>query len=376
MYKENSRMSAEWRITMNRRVDVKKNNEHCYDIVINQGFDAIADELERLNITGIKLCIVTDSNVGPIYADQLKAILEKTGNSVYVFTIPAGEANKNLNVVQTVYTYLIEEHFERRDMIVALGGGVVGDLAGFTAATYLRGIDFIQVPTSLLAQVDSSIGGKTGVDFAKYKNMVGAFHMPRLVYINIDTLSTLSVRLFNSGFGEIIKHGLIKNREYFDYLDTNYEHIKALEPEYIMETVYQSCIIKADVVNNDPTEKGERALLNFGHTLGHAVEKLMNFSLYHGECVALGMICASYISKERGYITEDDYTAIRNMLKKYGFPTKVEGLDIFSILEVSKSDKKMENGVVKFILLKQLGEAVIDKTVTYDEMTQALKEIL
>ncbi len=361
---------------MNRRVDVKKNNEHCYDIVINQGFDAIAEEVEKLGIKGIKLCIVTDSNVGPIYAQQLKEVLERTGNKIYIFTIPAGEANKNLDVVQTVYTYLIEEHFERRDKIVALGGGVVGDLAGFTAATYLRGIDFIQVPTSLLAQVDSSIGGKTGVDFAKYKNMVGAFHMPRLVYINIDTLSTLSVRLFNSGFGEIIKHGLIKNRDYFDYLDTNYEHIKALEPEYIMETVYESCLIKADVVNNDPTEKGERALLNFGHTLGHAVEKLMNFSLYHGECVALGMICASYISKERGYISEDDYAAIRKMLKKYGFPTKVEGLDIFSILEVSKSDKKMENGVVKFILLKQLGDAIIDKTVTYDEMTQSLKEIL
>ncbi len=361
---------------MNRRVDVKKNNEHCYDIVINQGFDSITEEFDRLGIKGIKLGIVTDSNVGPIYAEQLKEVLERTGNRVYIFTIPAGETNKNLDVVQTVYTYLIEEHFERRDMIVALGGGVVGDLAGFTAATYLRGIDFIQVPTSLLAQVDSSIGGKTGVDFAKYKNMVGAFHMPRLVYINIDTLSTLSVRLFNSGFGEIIKHGLIKNREYFDYLDTNYEHIKTLEPEYIMETVYGSCLIKADVVNNDPTEKGERALLNFGHTLGHAVEKLMNFSLYHGECVALGMICASYISKERGYISEDDYAAIRKMLRKYGFPTKVEGLDIFSILEVSKSDKKMENGVVKFILLKQLGDAIIDKTVTYDEMTQSLKEIL
>ena len=361
---------------MNRRVDVKKNNEHCYDIVINQGFDSITEEFDKLGIKGIKLCIVTDSNVGPIYAEQLKEVLERTGNKVYIFTIPAGEANKTLDVVQTVYTYLIEEHFERRDMIVALGGGVVGDLAGFTAATYLRGIDFIQVPTSLLAQVDSSIGGKTGVDFAKYKNMVGAFHMPRLVYINIDTLSTLSVRLFNSGFGEIIKHGLIKNREYFDYLDTNYEHLKTLEPEYIMETVYGSCLIKADVVNNDPTEKGERALLNFGHTLGHAVEKLMNFSLYHGECVALGMICASYISKERGYISEDDYAAIRKMLRKYGFPTKVEGLDIFSILEVSKSDKKMENGVVKFILLKQLGDAIIDKTVTYDEMTQSLKEIL
>lgn len=145
---------------MNRRVDVKKNEQHCYDIVITQGFEAIGDEIKKLGISGIKLCIVTDSNVGPIYAEPLKQALAQTGNDVYVFTIPAGEANKNLDVVRTVYTYLIEQHFERRDMIVALGGGVVGDLAGFTAATYLRGIDFIQVPTSLLAQVDSSIGGK------------------------------------------------------------------------------------------------------------------------------------------------------------------------------------------------------------------------
>lgn len=361
---------------MNRRVDVKKNNEHCYDIVINQGFEHIKDELNTLGIKGIKLCIVTDSNVGPIYADTLKEVLEQTGNAVYSYTIPAGEENKNLTVVQDVYTYLIEQHFERRDMLIALGGGVVGDLTGFTAATYLRGIDFIQVPTSLLAQVDSSIGGKTGVDFAKYKNMVGAFHMPRLVYINIDTLSSLSPRLFNSGFGEIIKHGLIKDRSYFDYFDVNYEHIKALEPEYISEMIYRSCLIKAEVVNNDPTEKGERALLNFGHTLGHAVEKLMNFTLYHGECVALGMICASYISKERGLISEEDYRLIISMIKKYGFPTKVEGLDIHSILEVSKSDKKMENGTVKFILLESLGKAVIDRTVTFDEMTQGLKEIL
>lgn len=361
---------------MNRRVDVKKNNEHCYNIVINQGFEHIKDELNTLGIKGIKLCIVTDYNVGPIYADTLKEVLEQTGNAVYSYTIPAGEENKNLTVVQDVYTYLIEQHFERRDMLIALGGGVVGDLTGFTAATYLRGIDFIQVPTSLLAQVDSSIGGKTGVDFAKYKNMVGAFHMPRLVYINIDTLSSLSTRLFNSGFGEIIKHGLIKDRSYFDYLDVNYEHIKALEPEYISEMIYRSCLIKAEVVNNDPTEKGERALLNFGHTLGHAVEKLMNFTLYHGECVALGMICASYISKERGLISEEDYRLIISMIKKYGFPTKVEGLDIHSILEVSKSDKKMENGTVKFILLESLGKAVIDRTVTFDEMTQGLKEIL
>lgn len=361
---------------MSRRVEVKKNDQHCYDIVIGQGFEKIKTELEELKITGIKLCIVTDSNVGPIYGEQLKEILEQTGNRVYLFTIPAGEENKNLDVVQDVYAYLIEQRFERRDMLVALGGGVVGDLTGFTAATYLRGIDFIQVPTSLLAQVDSSIGGKTGVDFRGFKNMVGAFHMPRLVYININTLSSLSERLFNSGFGEIIKHGLIKDRAYFDYLDTNYGHIKALEPEYLEEMIYGSCCIKAEVVNNDPTEKGERALLNFGHTLGHAVEKLMNFTLYHGECVALGMISASYISMKRGNITRADYERITGLIQRYNFPVKIQGIAIEDILTVSKSDKKMENGVVKFVLLETMGHAVIDKTVTYGEMTEGLKEII
>ena len=358
------------------RIPVHLDGKTIYDIVLEDSFDALAKEISALGTEKKKICIVSDSNVADLYLDEVTKILSGCCREVTSYVFPAGEENKNLKTVQGAYEHLILNNYDRKDLLVALGGGVTGDLCGFVAATYLRGVDFVQIPTTLLSQVDSGIGGKTGVDFDSYKNMVGAFHMPKLVYMNIDTLSTLSARLFNSGFGEIIKHGLIKNREYFDYLDVNYEHIKALEPEYLMETIYQSCIIKAEVVNHDPTEKGERALLNFGHTLGHAVEKLMNFSLYHGECVALGMICASYISKERGYITDSDYAAIRAMLKKYGFPTKVEGLDIFSILEVSKSDKKMEKGVVKFILLKEPGNAVIDKTVTCDEMTQALKEIL
>ena len=362
---------------MAKDLPVTLDGKVIYHIKLTDSFQGLAEELKHLGYQADqKICIVTDSNVAKLYAETVKNILTENFLHVFCYEFQAGEASKNTDTVNGVYEFLIQNHFDRHDLMIALGGGVVGDLTGFTAATYLRGIDFIQVPTSLLSEVDSSIGGKTGVDFMQYKNMVGVFYQPKLVYMNIDTLSTLSARLFNSGFGEIIKHGLIKNREYFDYLDVNYEHIKALEPEYLMETIYQSCIIKAEVVNHDPTEKGERALLNFGHTLGHAVEKLMNFSLYHGECVALGMICASYISKERGYITDSDYAAIRAMIKKYGFPTKVEGLDIFSVLEVSRSDKKMEKGVVKFILLRELGNAVIDRTVTCDEMTQALKEIL
>lgn len=361
---------------MSKRIDVKRFDNHCYDIVIERSFDNLKDEFEKLNIKNIKLCVVTDSNVGPLYGDELVKVLKSTGNEVYLFTMPAGEENKNIDVVQDVYAYLIENHFERKDMLVALGGGVVGDLTGFSAATYLRGIDFIQVPTSLLAQVDSSIGGKTGVDFRGYKNMVGAFHMPRLVYMNTSTLSSLSTRLFNSGFGEIIKHGLIKDKTYFEFLDINCDKIKALEPETIEEMIYRSCLIKADVVNNDPTEKGERALLNFGHTLGHAVEKLMNFTLFHGECVSLGMITASYISYKRGNISEDDYNNILNMIKKYDFPVEVSNISVTDVINVSKSDKKMENGKVKFILLERLGKAYIDKTVTDAELEESLEIII
>ena len=263
---------------MEKILTVHSDNIPIYDIAIQSGFEGLKPHFEQLKVTGKKLCIVTDSNVGPLYAKEVQDILLQTGNQVFVYTFPAGEENKNLDVVEDVYEFLIQNHFDRTDMLVALGGGVVGDLTGFTAATYLRGIAFIQVPTSLLAMVDSSIGGKTGVDFRAYKNMVGAFYQPKLVYMNIKVLDTLSVRLFHSGFGEIIKHGLIKDMSYYDFICRNKEQILAHEEKAIAEMVYGSCVIKKNVVEMDPTEKGERALLNFGHTLGHAIEKLSNFS--------------------------------------------------------------------------------------------------
>ena len=190
---------------MSKCINVKYEGKPLYNIVIEQSFDKLAEEFDKLGVTGRKLCIVSDSNVAPLYAKYVEDQLLKTGNKVFTYVFEAGEANKNLDTVEDVYEFLIKNHFDRKDMLVALGGGVVGDLTGFTAATYLRGISFIQVPTSLLAQVDSSIGGKTGVDFRAYKNMVGAFYQPKLVYMNISVLKSLSDRLFNSGFGEIIK---------------------------------------------------------------------------------------------------------------------------------------------------------------------------
>ncbi|MDD6572384.1 MAG: 3-dehydroquinate synthase [Thermoflexaceae bacterium] len=361
---------------MSKQLTVNYNEKPCYDIIIEKDFGKLSEAFSMLKVTGKKICIVTDSNVGVLYAKEVQECLEATGNKVFVYTFPAGEDNKTLNTVEDLYEYLILNQFDRTDMLAALGGGVVGDLTGYTAATYLRGINFIQIPTSLLAQVDSSIGGKTGVDFRAYKNMVGAFHMPKLVYMNTGTLKSLSQRLFNSGLGEIIKHGLIKDLQYYQWLKENSDKIMSLDSAVLEEMIYVSCAIKKDVVEKDPTEKGERALLNFGHTLGHAIEKLMNFSLYHGECVVLGMIAALKISQSRGYIGSQEVEDALELFKKYDFPLTVNGISAEDVVKVSKNDKKMVSGKVKFILLEKIGDAFIDMTVTDDEMVAALDDII
>jgi 3-dehydroquinate synthase len=361
---------------MAKQLTIHYDEKPIYDIVIECGFDALEQHFRTLNVTGKKLCIVTDSNVGRLYAAQVEQVLLRTGNQVFTYTFTAGEESKNLDTVEDVYEFLIQNKFDRTDMLVALGGGVVGDLTGFTAATYLRGIKFIQVPTSLLAMVDSSIGGKTGVDFRAYKNMVGAFYQPKLVYMNIKVLDSLSERLFNSGFGEIIKHGLIKDMAYYRWIQENRECIVSHDADALMEMVYKSCVIKKNVVELDPTEKGDRALLNFGHTLGHAIEKLSNFNLYHGECVVLGMIAALKLSKNRGLISEDDFSGALKLFGDYSFPLKVDGMTADEIVAISKNDKKMVSGKVKFILLNGTGNAVIDMTVTDEEMKEALKTVL
>lgn len=347
-----------------------------YEIVIEKDYGRLVEKLSALSIENRKLCIVTESTVGAHYAQTVKELLEPHAKSVTVHTFPAGEANKNLATVQELYRDLIEHKFERSDMLLALGGGVVGDLTGYTAATYLRGIDFVQLPTSLLSQVDSSIGGKTGVDFDCYKNMVGAFYQPKLVYMNLAALHTLTEREYLSGMGEIIKHGLIKDASYYQWLSEKLPQIKARDLSVLEEMIYRSCEIKRAVVENDPKEKGERALLNFGHTLGHAIEKLMNFSLLHGECVGIGMLAAAKISVSRGLIGQELYESLRSMLEALDMPVTAGGITAGDVIEASKNDKKMEHGKVKFILLKSCGEAFIDRTVTEEEMKMALETVL
>ena len=356
-----------------KRLEVRAEGKKVYDIVIESSFSKLVEELSSFGIKERKLCIVTEDHVASYYLEEIKNILEGQCAKLEVYIFQEGEASKNLSTVDNLYQFLITHEFDRKDMLLALGGGVTGDLTGFAAATYLRGIDFVQIPTSLLAQVDSSIGGKTGVDYHAYKNMVGAFYMPKLVYINVSTVKTLSERQYHSGLGEVIKHGLIRDKAYFEWIRDNKEAIAEREDAALAYMIEGSCQIKRAVVEEDPKEHGVRATLNFGHTLGHSIEKLMNFSLTHGECVAIGSLLAADISCKRGYISEAENRDIKEVYKYFDFPVLPEELNAQDIVKETRHDKKMEHGRIKFILLAKVGEAKIYQDVTSEEMLEILK---
>lgn len=360
---------------MSRIINVLYQNKPCYDIYIEDSFGALVDALEPFALADRKVCIVTDSNVNPLYGAEVEDMIGAISGECVRYVFPAGEESKTLDTVKEIYEFLIGNHFNRKDLLIALGGGVVGDLTGYTAATYLRGIEFIQIPTTLLSQADSSIGGKTGVDFDGYKNMVGAFYMPRLVYMNMATLQSLNDRQFYSGFAEVMKSALIKDGNFYEWLIDQMYEICERDVETLSEMVERSCIIKKLVVEKDPLEKGDRALLNFGHTIGHAIEKYMNFTMTHGECVALGCVAAAFISWKKNWLSMEEYYEIRDMFVPFYLPISIDNLDIEKVLQLTKSDKKAENGYIKFILLKKVGKALIDKTVTDDEIREALQEL-
>jgi len=360
----------------NERMTVHLNDKPIYDIVLSDAFDGLEEELLALGCQSKRLCIVTDSNVASYYLKEIEEIAARCCRKVTSYVFQAGEENKNLDTVRAVYEHLILEKYDRKDYLIALGGGVVGDLCGFVAATYLRGVGFIQIPTTLLSQVDSSIGGKTGVDFDSYKNMVGAFHMPKLVYENVSTLKTLPDEQYSAGMGEVIKHGLIRDRNYYEWLLNHLDVIMERNPDICKEMIKGSNRIKRDVVQIDPTEQNERALLNFGHTLGHAIEKLKGFSLLHGHCVALGALAAMALCESRGVLSSDDTECYRAAMGRCQMPVTVDGLTKEDIVAATKNDKKMEAGVIKFILLQDIGHAYIDKTVSEAEMKEALSAIM
>ena len=329
---------------------------------LNRGIDEATKGQKRL--------IVISKKVYDLYYTRLNFSEDE------LFILKDGEKEKNYKNYLKIIEKAVELGLTRKDAMVAVGGGVAGDLTGFAASTYMRGIDFIQVPTTLLSQVDSSVGGKTGVDLEQYKNMVGAFHQPRLVYMNLHTLCSLPAEQFACGMGEVLKTGLICDGDFYQFVCAEQEKIQQLDTALLKKMIRRCCEIKAGVVERDPKEQGERALLNLGHTIGHAVEKLMDFKLLHGQCVAIGLIAAAKISLNRGLLTEKEYQQIIQGCESYRLPTYIEGLHAGDILAATKKDKKMEQGQIKFVLMKGLGGSFIDRTVTDQELLEGIQEIL
>ncbi len=361
---------------MPNRICVGDGTNPVYDIVIDGSFESLWEELKKQNIESRRVCIVSDSHVAalPLFSEVNRMLDGRCARRIH-FVFPAGEEYKTLDTVRDLYTALIQETFERRDLLIALGGGGVGDLTGFAAATFLRGIDLIQIPTTLLAQVDSSVGGKTGVDFDCYKNMVGSFHMPKLVYLNTGALKSLDQRVYLSGLGEVIKYGFIADRPFYEWICAHSEEIRTRDARALEYMVYRSCENKRRVVEQDPKEQGIRVLLNFGHTLGHAIEKQCGFSLYHGECVAIGMAAALHLSCAKGHLSRQEAMEGISAIQKLGLPVTLPDLNVERILQATQNDKKMEKGALKFVLLSEIGHGMVDRTVTLEEMREALDQI-
>lgn len=341
-----------------------------YTIVLTTDFDILQDEVQKA-VKPSNILIITDNNVEKHYLTTIKDILSKIAPVVTHSFVP-GEGSKTLDTVTAIYDTLIDNHFDRSSMIVALGGGVVGDIAGFAASSYMRGIPFIQIPTTVIAQNDSSIGGKVGVDYHGHKNMIGAFYQPKLVYINMSTLETLDPREYIAGLAEVIKHGLIKDKNFYEYLKTNKDKILLKDKECLIEMTYRSCQIKAEVVEQDVNELGIRKILNFGHTIGHAIETLSLFSLLHGECVGYGMCAVGYICYMRKLISQSELEDIVELCKAYGLLKPLASYEENEILNQIQYDKKKLYGKISFVLLNKIGEASIWTDITEDEIIQSI----
>ncbi len=343
-----------------------------YPIIFNHSFENLQAIFKELGSLGNKICIVTDDNVDPLYGDIVENELLKLGSWVIKFSIVPGEDSKNLKTVEAIYSKCLENQFDRQSVIVALGGGIVGDIAGFVASTYLRGIKFIQIPTTLLAQNDSSVGGKVGVNYKNHKNMIGAFYQPQMVYMNTEVLSTLSRREFASGMSEVIKHGLIKDASFYHYLIDNVNLIKAIDHQTISHMNYTSCSIKGDVVSQDEKEGSIRKILNFGHTIGHAIETLSNFEYLHGEGVSLGILAAAHISWQRSMLTDAEFSSILSTLQLYNLPIRLSGILPEDIYKQLFYDKKVSKNTLVFMLLNGIGDCLEVNNVTKEEIFKSI----
>ncbi|MFN3595357.1 MAG: 3-dehydroquinate synthase [Thiobacillaceae bacterium] len=330
-------------------------------------------ELILPHLSQPRVAIVTNTTVGPLYLQTLTQTLVQAGVDVIPITLPDGEQYKNWETLNRIFDALLQNRAERKTTLIALGGGVIGDLTGFAAACYQRGVPFIQVPTTLLAQVDSSVGGKTGINHPLGKNMIGAFYQPRLVLADTDTLNTLPDRELSAGLAEVIKYGLIRDLPFLTWLEANMERLMARDTQALTYAIYHSCRNKAEVVAADERESGQRALLNLGHTFGHAIEAGMGYGNWlHGEAVAAGTMLAADLSRRMGLITDADVERVEALFRRANLPVRAPNLGVDAYLNSMGVDKKVEGGRMRFVLLRRLGEAFV----TAEVPPQALKATL
>lgn len=340
------------------RVEVEL-GARSYPILIGPGLIEQASLL-RPYLPQPRAAIVTNETVGRLYLKQLRDGLRASAIETLEITLPDGEAYKNWETLNIIFDNLLSHRCERSTTIIALGGGVIGDLAGFAAATYQRGVPFVQIPTTLLAQVDSSVGGKTAINHPLGKNMVGAFYQPRLVLSDIGALTTLPARELSAGLAEVIKYGLIMDRPFFDWLEQRIDDLVGLDQAALVHAVQRSCMNKADIVGRDETEAGQRALLNLGHTFGHAIETGLGYGQWlHGEAVAAGIMLAVRMSQKMGHLTDADTDRVERLLQRAKLPTQAPALGVDHYLDLMGHDKKVQNGQLRLILLKSIGEAYV-----------------
>jgi 3-dehydroquinate synthase len=349
--------------------------ERSYPIHIGPGLLGDA-ALLKPHIRGRQVMVVSNETVAPLYLDRLQASLTDFDQDAVI--LPDGEEYKTLEVLNLIYDRLLERRFNRNCTLVALGGGVVGDMTGFAAATYQRGVNFIQVPTTLLSQVDSSVGGKTGVNHPRGKNMIGAFYQPRCVLADTDTLATLDDRQLAAGMAEVIKYGLIREPEFFDWLEAHMDALNARDTGALIEAIERSCACKAEVVAADEREGGLRAILNLGHTFGHAIETGMGYgSWLHGEAVGAGMYLAADLSRREGWLSEADVERIRVLLERAHLPVKAPAtMTGQQFLDLMAVDKKVLDGGLRLVLLKAIGEAVVTGEFQPDHLRATLAAAL
>ncbi|MBD2485984.1 3-dehydroquinate synthase [Aulosira sp. FACHB-615] len=351
--------------------------QQSYEIAIAPAsLDQLGQSLANLKL-GQKVLVVSNPTIFKHYGERAIASLKSAGFNVASYCLPAGERYKTLNSIQKLYDVALENRLERSSTMVALGGGVIGDMTGFAAATWLRGINVVQVPTTLLAMVDSAIGGKTGVNHPNGKNLIGAFHQPRLVLIDPEVLKTLPVREFRAGMAEVIKYGVIWDGELFTQMEASkhLNQLRYMKPELLSEILTRSCQAKADVVGKDEKEGGLRAILNYGHTIGHAIESLTGYRLVnHGEAVAIGMVAAGQIAVNLGMWQQAETDRQNAIIQKAGLPTKLPaGVDIAAIIDALQLDKKVKAGKVRFVLPTQIGVVTVTDQVPADVIQQVLQ---